>query len=137
LSTGDGRDGPGDGDRASMSDARLAELVDRAFDYRGYVTVRRTDGSELVGFVYDRGASHIELFDGSAARGRSSRATRLPGATGRTPGRCSSSPGWRSSCAAWPGRSEPRAAPDGSRAGSAGRTPSPSPSGWEAGRGGH
>ncbi len=51
-----------------MSDARLAELVDRAFDYRGYVTVRRTDGSELVGFVYDRGASHIELFDESATK---------------------------------------------------------------------
>ena len=51
-----------------MSDARLAELVERAFDYRGFVTVRRTDGSELVGFVYDRGASHIELFDESASR---------------------------------------------------------------------
>jgi adenosylhomocysteine nucleosidase len=49
-----------------MSDARLAELVERAFDYRGYVTVRRTDGSELVGFVYDRGAAHIELFDETA-----------------------------------------------------------------------
>ncbi|HXN55438.1 MAG TPA: hypothetical protein VN874_04150 [Myxococcales bacterium] len=49
-----------------MKDARLAELVEQAFDYRGYVTVRRTDGSDLVGFVYDRGASHLELFDETA-----------------------------------------------------------------------
>jgi hypothetical protein len=46
--------------------ARVAELVEQAFDYRGYVTVRRTDGSALVGFVYNRGASHLELFDETA-----------------------------------------------------------------------
>jgi hypothetical protein len=51
-----------------MSDPRVSELVDRAFDYRGYVTLRRKDGSELVGFVYDRGASHLELFDETATR---------------------------------------------------------------------
>jgi len=51
-----------------MTDARLAELVERAFDYRGYVTLRRTDGSELVGFVYDRSASHLDLFDETATR---------------------------------------------------------------------
>jgi adenosylhomocysteine nucleosidase len=50
-----------------MTDARLTELVERAFDYRGYVTLRRIDGSELVGFVYDRSASHLELFDETAA----------------------------------------------------------------------
>lgn len=49
-----------------MKNARVAELVEQAFDYRGYVTVRRADGSELVGFVYDRGASHLELFDETA-----------------------------------------------------------------------
>jgi adenosylhomocysteine nucleosidase len=49
-----------------MKDARLAELVEQAFDYRGYVTVRRTDGSELVGFVFNRGVSHLELFDETA-----------------------------------------------------------------------
>ena len=49
-----------------MKDARVAELVEQAFDYRGYVTVRRTDGSELVGFVFNRGASHLELFDETA-----------------------------------------------------------------------
>ena len=51
-----------------MIDPRLAELVDRAFDYRGYVTVRRNDGSELVGFVYDRDAAHVDLFDESATQ---------------------------------------------------------------------
>jgi nucleoside phosphorylase len=51
-----------------MIEARIAELVDRAFDYRGYVTLRRSDGSELVGFVYDRGASHLDLFDETATR---------------------------------------------------------------------
>ena len=49
-----------------MTDARVAELVERAFDYRGYVTLRRSDGSELVGFVYDRSATHVELFDEAA-----------------------------------------------------------------------
>ncbi|TMB07970.1 MAG: hypothetical protein E6J66_17765 [Deltaproteobacteria bacterium] len=49
-----------------MTDARVAELVERAFDYRGYVTLRRSDGSELVGFVYDRSATHLELFDEAA-----------------------------------------------------------------------
>ena len=51
-----------------MNDPRVTELVDQAFDYRGYVTVRRKDGSELVGFVYDRGASHLELFDQTATQ---------------------------------------------------------------------
>ena len=51
-----------------MIEARIADLVDRAFDYRGYVTLRRNDGSEVVGFVFDRGASHLELLDQSATR---------------------------------------------------------------------
>ena len=51
-----------------MIEARIAQLVDRAFDYRGYVTLRRSDGSVVVGFVYDRGASHLELLDQSATR---------------------------------------------------------------------
>src|SRR5213078_265812 len=51
-----------------MIEARIADLVDRAFDYRGYVTFRRHGGSEVVGFVFYRGASHLELLDQSAAR---------------------------------------------------------------------
>jgi len=54
--------------RWGVADARITELVDRAFDYRGYVTLRRSDGSEVVGYVYDRGPSHVELFDESATR---------------------------------------------------------------------
>jgi adenosylhomocysteine nucleosidase len=42
---------------------RLTELIDQAFDYRGFVTLSRRDGSKLVGFVYDRGPDHVELFD--------------------------------------------------------------------------
>ncbi len=42
------------------------DLVERAFDSRGYVTLRRRDGSELVGYVYDRGPTHLDIFDESA-----------------------------------------------------------------------
>lgn len=41
----------------------LAGLIDEAFEYRGYVTLSRRDGSKLIGFVYDRTPSHVELFD--------------------------------------------------------------------------
>jgi adenosylhomocysteine nucleosidase len=51
-----------------MISARIAELVDRAFDYRGYVTLRRSDGTELVGYVCDRGPSHVEVLDESATK---------------------------------------------------------------------
>ncbi|HEX8113358.1 MAG TPA: hypothetical protein VF516_36765, partial [Kofleriaceae bacterium] len=44
----------------------LRALIDRAFDYRGYVTLSRRDGGKLVGFVYDRGPEHVELFDEAA-----------------------------------------------------------------------
>jgi adenosylhomocysteine nucleosidase len=55
-----------------MSDVRLAALVERAFDYRGYVTLKRHDGSELVGFVFDRGtdrgAEYLQILDESATK---------------------------------------------------------------------
>ena len=47
---------------------KVAQLVEEAFAYRGYVTLRRSDGSQLVGFIYDRGPAHVELFDESATR---------------------------------------------------------------------
>jgi hypothetical protein len=47
---------------------RVGELVERAFDYRGYVTVVRSDRSEIVGYVYDRGDSHVDLLDETATR---------------------------------------------------------------------
>jgi nucleoside phosphorylase len=49
-------------------DARLAEVVERAFDYRGYVTVVRRDGSEIVGYIYDRSAAHVDLLDETATK---------------------------------------------------------------------
>jgi hypothetical protein len=43
-------------------DASLAEVVERAFDYRGDVTVVRADGSELVGYLFNRDADAAEPF---------------------------------------------------------------------------
>ncbi|HEX4383721.1 MAG TPA: hypothetical protein VH083_12250 [Myxococcales bacterium] len=51
-----------------MSDARLAALVTRAFDYRGYVTVRKHDGSDVVGFVFDRGDDYVQILDETATK---------------------------------------------------------------------
>jgi len=50
-----------------VTDARITQLVEQAFAYRGYVTVQRHDGSTLVGFVYHRDGAHIEMFDERAA----------------------------------------------------------------------
>ncbi len=41
----------------------ISDLVEKAFAYRGYVTIAQHDGGSRVGFVYDRGPNHIELFD--------------------------------------------------------------------------
>ncbi len=46
----------------------LAEQIERAFDYRGYVTVSRHDGGQVVGYIYDRGPTYIEMFDETATR---------------------------------------------------------------------
>jgi nucleoside phosphorylase len=59
--------GPAGRSRPSEQSA-LSALIDRAFDYRGYVTLSRRDGGKLVGFVYDRGPEHVELFDAAARR---------------------------------------------------------------------
>ena len=40
----------------------LADVVDRAFDYRGDVTVVRRDGSEMVGYLFNREAEVAEPF---------------------------------------------------------------------------
>lgn len=50
-----------------MIDARLLGLIDKAFDYRGYVTVRRRDGSSVVGYVYNRDPAHLDLLDEKAS----------------------------------------------------------------------
>jgi nucleoside phosphorylase len=51
-----------------VTESRIAELVERALDYRGYVTLRRSDGSEVVGFVYNRGSTHLDLLDETATQ---------------------------------------------------------------------
>jgi adenosylhomocysteine nucleosidase len=50
-----------------MTDTRVTKLIEQAFDYRGYVTISRRDGSKLVGFVYDRSPAHVEMFDEKAS----------------------------------------------------------------------
>ena len=45
----------------------LREVVDFAFDYRGNTTVVKTDGSEVVGYIFNRNAdvpeAFLQLFD--------------------------------------------------------------------------
>jgi hypothetical protein len=49
----------------------LAEVIEFAFDYRGNTTVVRRDGSELVGYLFNREARgpapFVELFDEAGA----------------------------------------------------------------------
>jgi len=48
-------------------DVPLADVIDRAFDYRGNVTVERRDGTELTGYLSNRDAHarepFVEMFD--------------------------------------------------------------------------
>jgi hypothetical protein len=43
-------------------DASVDEVIERAFDYRGDVTVVRRDGSEVVGYLFNRNADVPERF---------------------------------------------------------------------------
>jgi hypothetical protein len=43
-------------------DATLTEVVDRAFDYRGDVTVVLDDGRELIGYLFNRNRDVAEPF---------------------------------------------------------------------------
>lgn len=40
----------------------LGGVIDRAFDYRGDVTVVRTDGTEIVGYLFNRNRDVAEPF---------------------------------------------------------------------------
>lgn len=56
-------------------DLSVAELVEIAFDYRGDVTLERVDGSEVLGYLFNRDARgpspFVELFEAeSGARVR-------------------------------------------------------------------
>jgi hypothetical protein len=50
-----------EGWRPAPGEAPLAAVVDKAFDYRGDVTVLRRDGSEVVGYVYNRDTTALCL----------------------------------------------------------------------------
>ena len=53
------------------ADASLAEIIERAFDYRGDVTVIRHDGSQFVGYLFNRDAHapepFVQMFDRNGA----------------------------------------------------------------------
>src|ERR1700720_4138975 len=46
------------------SDAEIREALEKAFDYRGDVTITRKDGSQIVGYLFDRrsGSSLADSF---------------------------------------------------------------------------
>jgi len=52
-------------------DVSLASIIDRAFDYRGNVTVVKTDGSETVGYLFNRNQDapepFVQMFDVNGA----------------------------------------------------------------------
>jgi hypothetical protein len=41
--------------------AQLGEALEKAFDYRGDVTIRKTDGSEIEGYIFDRSAARVRV----------------------------------------------------------------------------
>src|SRR6202021_4227190 len=49
---------------ALASDAEIREALEKAFDYRGDVTITRKDGSQVVGYLFDRrsGRSLVDSF---------------------------------------------------------------------------
>jgi hypothetical protein len=49
---------------ALASDAEIREALEKAFDYRGDVTITRKDGSQIVGYLFDRrsGSSLVDSF---------------------------------------------------------------------------
>ena len=49
---------------AMATDAEIREALEKAFDYRGDVTITRKDGSQVVGYLFDRrsGATLADSF---------------------------------------------------------------------------
>ena len=55
--------GPLEGwDPAVGVEVTLEDVVDRAFDYRGDVTVVRRDGTEVIGYLFNRNAEVVRPF---------------------------------------------------------------------------
>jgi hypothetical protein len=53
-------------DPGPLEGAALGEVIEQAFDYRGDVTIVRRNGSELVGYIFNRnaevGAPFVQVF---------------------------------------------------------------------------
>ena len=49
-------------DPGPLEGAALADVIEQAFDYRGDVTLVRENGSELVGYVFNRNAEAATPF---------------------------------------------------------------------------
>jgi hypothetical protein len=49
-------------DPGPLEGAALADVIEQAFDYRGDVTLVRENGSELVGYVFNRNAAAATPF---------------------------------------------------------------------------
>jgi hypothetical protein len=49
---------------AMASDAEIREALEKAFDYRGDITITRKDGTQIVGYLFDRrqGSSLADSF---------------------------------------------------------------------------
>ena len=50
---------------------QLDEVIDKAFDYRGNITLVKTDGSETVGYLFNRdrdaAVPFVQMFDANGA----------------------------------------------------------------------
>ncbi|HVW07624.1 MAG TPA: hypothetical protein VHC90_03530 [Bryobacteraceae bacterium] len=51
----------------SASADELREALEKAFDYRGDVTITRKDGSSVEGYIFDRNESRVRLFPKDSA----------------------------------------------------------------------
>ena len=47
--------------------AQLGEALEKAFDYRGDVTIKTKDGAEIEGYVFDRNLARVRLFPKNGA----------------------------------------------------------------------
>jgi hypothetical protein len=58
-------------DPGVVEGAALAEVIERAFDYRGDVTIVRRDGAAIVGYLYNRDAEapapYVQVFERDGA----------------------------------------------------------------------
>jgi hypothetical protein len=62
-------------DPGPLEGAALADVVERAFDYRGDVTLSLDDGRELEGYLFNRNRDVAEPFVQMFERGRSDAST--------------------------------------------------------------